>query len=178
MRKEIPMSVIRSLVTFSAAIAVVVLASAAGGADRQGEGQAAPQLKHQTHCPVMGGEIDSTLYTDIQGQRVYHCCPACSEKMKADPDKYFKKAAAEGVLFENVQTSCPVDGMTLKDKSVYTDFEGRRIAFCGVKCREAFSENPRTYLSKMDEKKPAAHEKKQEMKMGAACSHAGCGQGL
>jgi YHS domain-containing protein len=108
------------------------------------------ELKHQTHCPVMGGVIDSSVYTDIQGQRVYHCCPMCSAKLKADPDKYFKKAAEEGVLFENIQTTCPVSGEELENKSVYTDYEGRRIAFCCENCREKFDKDPEKYLDRMD----------------------------
>ena len=108
------------------------------------------ELTNQTHCPVMGGKIDSTVYTDIQGQRVYHCCPMCSAKLKKDPDTYFKKAAVEGVLFENIQTTCPISGEKLEDKSVYADFEGRRIAFCCKKCRGTFNEDPQTFLSKMD----------------------------
>ena len=99
----------------------------------------------------MGGKIDSTIYTDIQGQRVYHCCPMCSAKLKADPDKYFKKAAAEGVLFENIQTTCPVTGDTLENKSVYTDFEGRRIVFCCRDCVDKFNADPAKYLEKLDE---------------------------
>ena len=102
--------------------------------------EAKKELKNQTNCPVMGGAIDSSYYSDIQGQRVYYCCPMCSKKFKADPDTYFKKAAEQGVLFENIQTTCPVSGEELEDKSVYADFEGRRIYFCCKKCRGTFNE--------------------------------------
>ena len=81
------------------------------------EKEVSKEFKNQTHCPVMGGKIDSTLYTYVQGQRIYHCCPMCSTKLKKDPDKYFKKAAEEGALFENIQTTCPVSGEKLEDKS-------------------------------------------------------------
>ncbi len=108
-----------------------------------------PALHNQTHCPVMGGEIDSTVWTDIQGQRVYHCCPMCSAKLKADPDKYFKQAAAEGVLFENIQTECPVSHEVLENKDNFTDYEGRRIYFCCDKCVKSFAKDPQKYLSKM-----------------------------
>lgn len=74
----------------------------------------------------------------------------CSGKLKKDPDTYFKKAAAEDILFENIQTTCPVSGKELEDKSVYTDFEGRRVAFCCKKCRGTFSEDPEKFLSKLD----------------------------
>lgn len=120
------------------------------------------EIKNQTVCPVMGGKIDSTVYTDIQGQRVYHCCPMCSKNLKADPDKYFMKAAEEGVLFENIQTTCPVSGEELKEKKVFTDHKGRRIYFCCEKCISAFEKNPEKHLSIMD--KPS--EKKESSKQG------------
>ncbi len=108
------------------------------------------ELKNQTHCPVMGGKIDSTVFTDIQGQRVYHCCPMCSGKLKADPDKYFKKAAEEGILFENNQTTCPVSGEALEDKTKYSDYEGRRVFFCSNKCQGTFNDDPEKYIKKID----------------------------
>jgi YHS domain-containing protein len=125
--------------------------------------KAAPvQLHNQMMCPVMGGKIDSTVYADIQGQRVYFCCKGCPDKMKADPDKYFKKAAAEGVLFQNIQTTCPVSGDKLTDKTIYTDYEGRRIYFCSRKCLEDFNKDPQKYLTAMD--KPSSGEAKPEGK--------------
>jgi YHS domain-containing protein len=156
----------RTLRNSIAVIAIIIgLAVAAGAddADKANAPEAPKELKNQTHCPVMGGKIDSTVYTDIQGQRVYHCCPMCSAKLKADPDKYFKKAAAEGVLFENIQTTCPVSGKKLENKSIYADYEGRRIAFCSENCRVAFNEDPGKYLQRMDG--PPSHEAGMQEKM-------------
>lgn len=135
--------------TFILIIGLAITVSA-GDTDNAETTKAPAELKHQTLCPVMGGKIDSSAYTDIQGQRVYHCCPMCSKKLKADPDKYFKKAAEEGILFENIQTTCPVSGEELTDKSVYTDFEGRRVVFCCEKCIAKFNEDPAKYLKKLD----------------------------
>jgi len=152
--------------TLSIIVAILMVTSLAAfaGEDKQAAQKDAPaELKNQTTCPVMGGKIDSTVYTDIQGQRVYHCCPMCSAKLKKDPDTYFKKAAAEGVLFENIQTTCPVSGEELEDKSVYTDFEGRRIAFCCKKCRGAFNDDPAKYLDKLDKAADDKPEKKMQM---------------
>lgn len=118
------------------------------------------ELKAQTHCPVMGGKINSEIYTDIQGQRVYHCCPGCKKPLKEDPDKFFKKAAEEGVLFENIQTTCAVSGMKLEKKEKYTDFEGRRVYFCSDKCATAFDKEPQKYLSMMD--MPSKEMKKED----------------
>jgi YHS domain-containing protein len=110
----------------------------------------APQtLKNQSLCPVMGDEIDTTQYLDIQGQRVFFCCKKCEAKMKADPDKYFQKAAEEHVLFKNIQTSCPVSGKPI-DTTVFTDYQGRRLFFCCDKCPVEFAKDPQKYLLKMD----------------------------
>jgi YHS domain-containing protein len=135
----------------AAALVAMVMTSVLHAEDtKPTKPEAAPKKLHaQTDCPVMGGEIDSSYYTDIQGQRVYHCCPACSAKLKADPDKYFKKAAAEGVLFENIQKYCPVDGMAI-NKEHFTDYEGRRVFFCSATCESAFAKDPQTYLKKLD----------------------------
>lgn len=143
-----------SLKNLTAALALILgfaLIANAADADKAKTSDNSKELKQQTNCPVMGGKIDSTAYTDIQGQRVYHCCPACSAKLKADPDKYFQKAAKEGVLFENIQTTCPVSGEKLEDKSTYVDYQGRRLYFCCDKCVTRFNEDPQKYLDRMDE---------------------------
>ena len=138
----------------------------AGDASEPKVSETPQDLKNQVVCPVMGGKIDSTFYTDIQGQRVYHCCPMCSAKLKADPDKYFKKAAEQGVLFENIQTTCPVSGEKLDNKSVFIDYEGRRIAFCCDKCVSKFKANPTKYLSRMDEDNTTESEDMKSMDHG------------
>lgn len=45
----------------------------------------------QKLCPVMGGEIDKSIYTDYEGRRVYFCCEMCVDTFKNDPAKYLKK---------------------------------------------------------------------------------------
>lgn len=150
-------------ITALAIVFGLVISAQAGDAGKKTTSDSPKEMMNQTHCPVMGGKIDSTIYTDIQGQRVYHCCPMCSDKLKADPDKYFKKAATEGVLFENIQTTCPVSGEELEDKSVYTDYEGRRVVFCCKKCRGTFNEDPDKFLKKLDEQTDTKSEKTMKM---------------
>ncbi len=55
----------------------------------------------QTTCPVMGRQIDKSLYEDYKGKRVYFCCPACPKQFKDDSKKYMKKMADEGVILED-----------------------------------------------------------------------------
>ncbi len=133
---------------FRITLTALALAALPAGAAQEGD---RVELKMQTRCPVMGGVIDSTAFTDIQGQRVYHCCAGCSKMLEADPDKYFKKAAADSVLFENIQVACPVSGEPLEEKSVYADYEGRRVFFCCENCVGSFAEDPHKYLKRLDE---------------------------
>ncbi|MEE8576795.1 MAG: hypothetical protein V3T31_06030 [candidate division Zixibacteria bacterium] len=144
------MKLMRTLSILMATLLIATCVVMAEDTKEEAKKDAPAELKNQTLCPVMGGKIDSTVYTDIQGQRVYHCCPACSAPLKKDPDKFFKKAAAEGVLFENVQTACPVSGKELKEKAVFADFEGRRIYLCCEMCQAPFKKEPLKYLSKLD----------------------------
>lgn len=134
----------------------LILVSSAFAAE---EKVAPVELKNQTHCPVMGGKIDSAVYTDIQGQRVYHCCPGCQSKLTADPDKYFKKAFAQGIVFENIQTACPVTGKPI-DTSFVTNYEGRRIYFATKEAIATFSQDPAKYLAILDEQSKAKEEKR------------------
>ena len=131
----------------------------------------AKELKPQTVCPVMGKPIDSTVYTDIQGQRVYFCCPGCVGKVKADPDKYFK--AAEGVLFQNIQKTCPVSGEDLLNHKTFVDFEGRRVYLCCEKCVKSFNDDPQKYLSQMSAPAKVEQPSKAEQpaKSGPSCGH-------
>lgn len=149
-------------------LGLLALAGISSASEKQA---AAAPSKPQTHCPVMGGKIDSTVFTDIQGQRVYHCCPGCQEKLVADPDKYFKKAFEKGIVFENIQTACPVTGKPI-DKSVVTNFEGRRIYFADAAAMAAFAKEPAKYLAVLDQQsKPKGEEKAAEKKHDAGHSH-------
>ncbi|MBN1816273.1 MAG: YHS domain-containing protein [Sedimentisphaerales bacterium] len=43
----------------------------------------------QKTCPVMDGNpINTALFIEYEGKKVYFCCPGCEEKFKADPAKY------------------------------------------------------------------------------------------
>ena len=115
----------------------------------------APKLKAQTLCPVMKKPIDSAAYTDIQGQRVYHCCRGCEKELRAHPDKYFEEAEKQGIVFQNIQTVCPVTGDPI-DKRFETYYKGRHIYFSSADCVAKFDASPAVYLKKLDTKvKPA-----------------------
>lgn len=64
--------------------------------------QPASPSRPQTVCPVMGGPIDKSLYVDVKGKRVYLCCAACEDAVRAEPDRYLKKIEQRGETVEEM----------------------------------------------------------------------------
>lgn len=46
----------------------------------------------QTACPVSGKAINTAIFTDHEGERVYFCCNGCKASFEKDPAKYMKKS--------------------------------------------------------------------------------------
>ena len=107
-------------------------------------------LKYQEVCPVTGGKINKDYHLDIQGHRVYFSCEECVDSMKADPEKYFKKAGEEGIVFESIIETCPFTGEEI-DKSVFTYYNGRLLYLCSKEGRELFIDDREAYFKMLDE---------------------------
>lgn len=114
--------------------------------DKKMEGET---VKKQTVCPVMGGAVNTNLYVDYDGKRIYVCCKDCIETVKKDPVKYIRELEAAGVTLYKAQTTCPVMGGKI-DKKVYADYDGKRIYFCCAGCIPQFKKDPGTYLKKLE----------------------------
>ena len=79
------------------------------------------EVKHQTACPVMGGQVNTNLYLDAAGKRIYVCCTGCIGEVKKDPEKFIKKLEAEGITLDKtpgaVATNAPAAALSHgKDK--------------------------------------------------------------
>ena len=114
-------------------------------AEEKAEGK---KLVPQTTCPVMGGEINKKLYTDVKGCRIYVCCQGCIAKINEDPDKYIKKLEAEGQSVQKLkpQTTCPVMKGNPINKNLFVDVKGKRIYVCCGACIDAIKKDPDKYL--------------------------------
>jgi len=44
----------------------------------------------QKECPVMGGPINTAIFVEHEGKKVYFCCKGCETQFQADPAKYVK----------------------------------------------------------------------------------------
>jgi len=49
------------------------------------------EVTEQTTCPVMGGAINTNIFTEYKGKKVYFCCPSCKDVFEKDPEKYISK---------------------------------------------------------------------------------------
>ena len=68
----------------------------------------AASYTYQTKCPVMGGDIDPTVFGDMpSGQRIYYCCGRCDAKLKKDPAKYAAKLAEQGIKLDAKKAAKP-----------------------------------------------------------------------
>jgi YHS domain-containing protein len=111
---------------------------------------AAPTVKPQTTCPVMGGKINRKLYADVDGKRIYVCCRGCIAAIKKDPAKYIKKLEDQGVTIAKLQTTCPVMGGKI-NKKLYADVDGKRIYVCCGGCIAAIKKDPAEYIKKLED---------------------------
>ena len=117
-------------------------------------------------CPVMGGEgvVDSTtLFTEVDGKRYYHCCAGCPDKFKANPSKYLKSFVVPGNVIkvdkDGKHYRCPVSGEmgSVTKDTPYSDYNGKRYYFCCSNCKTNFDEKPHKYMK--------SEGKKSDMKM-------------
>lgn len=89
------------------------------------EGKTVKQ-ESQKKCPVMGGTINTELYADYEGKRVYFCCEGCIPEFQKNTAKYIKKLEDEGVTLEKA----PEAGVK-KESSPGTDTSGKQRNSCG-----------------------------------------------
>lgn len=151
----------------SKAILLLVASLSLAGVRAEDNGAAtAAKGVPQTTCPVKGGKINPKLYADVQGKRIYVCCPGCINAIKQDPAKYIKQLENQGVALPSLQTTCPVMGGKTNPK-LYIDANGKRIYVCCPGCIGAVKGDPATYIKKIEAKgevvadTPAAAEPQQ-----------------
>lgn len=65
-------------------------------------------VKKQTVCPIMGGAVDTAVYADANGKRVYFCCKGCPAEFKKDPAKYIDNLEKAGVTLDKTPADAKV----------------------------------------------------------------------
>ena len=62
----------------------------------------------QEKCPITGGAINKSAYTDYSEKRVYFCCKGCTDSFLKEPDKYIKQMESAGIELDKVPAKCDV----------------------------------------------------------------------
>ena len=58
----------------------------------------------QTVCPVLGGEIDKSLFAEVEGNKIYVCCAGCIDKINDEPKKYIDQLEKQGITLDKAAT--------------------------------------------------------------------------
>jgi len=77
-------------------IVAMLIGSGVAGAEE------ALAVKKQTTCPVMGGAVNTNVFFDYEGKRIYLCCKGCLAAIKKNPAQYVAKLEKEGVVLDKV----------------------------------------------------------------------------
>lgn len=96
-------------------VAAVMMASCAATQEKNRPEGVKPELGSlsgpQTTCPVMDGKmINTRLYVDYAGFRIYVCCVPCVKAVRKNSAKYLKQLQAHGVAVEKVEQRADATG--------------------------------------------------------------------
>ena len=97
------------------------------------------------------------MFADVDGKRVYFCCPGCDKKFLEDAKANVKKMEAEGITLAVAQTACPMSGKKINPKKHTELADGRTVYFCCGSCQAKFEKDPEKYLDGEDNGHAHAH---------------------
>ena len=88
-------------------------------------------------CPVTAEEVSKEARVEYKGQYVYFCCVHCIPKFNKDPESYISKMSKEDQEAIKANEKCPISDEPV-DKSVFTEYKGRKVYFCCQGCLDKF----------------------------------------
>ena len=151
-------------------------AAAADDAAKKDEKKAEAAKPINKNCPVEGGKVDPEVTLVHEGKTIGFCCAGCDEEFKKNPAKFMAVLAKEEAKDDKkdakdskdkkkeaeLNKKCPVTGDDA-DKSLTTEYKGRKVAFCCEDCVKDFKKDPKKYIAKLDKEKGGkSGEKKQD----------------
>jgi len=107
----------------------------------------ADRPKVQVACPIEGAAVDSKVFSEKDGQKIYFCSKDCQAKYEAKPAEYAKNLANSYTY----QTKCPISGDDIDPQAFMTTGNGQKIYFCCPKCAKGLTAEPAKYLPKLAE---------------------------
>jgi len=105
----------------------------------------------QTQCPVMGGAINTEHFVDVEGCRIYVCCPGCDDTILENPQRYIDKMKADGITLYRLQTHCPIMDFPI-NRDLYHDHDGQRIYICCPGCIDEIKARPEEIIAEQRKK--------------------------
>jgi YHS domain-containing protein len=128
--------------------------------------------KPQTVDIFSGKPFNKSVYTDYNGERIYFCCNVEKDKFLKNPEMNWKKIKDRGILLDAASNTPPTPpsgvGQTAEvkgepgkpqtvdifsgkpvNKSVYTDYNGKRIYFCCDTEKGEFLKNPEMNMKRI-----------------------------
>lgn len=143
----------------------------AGAGNISGEQQIVAESRYggQKTCPVTGASLASVsnpLPVAVKGQTIFVCCSQCAAKVKANPDGYLARVAAERSGQGNAtsvprlpstlgpyggQTTCPVTGQPLDPAggAIPVTVRGQTVYVCCSGCAAKVKRDPDKYLPRV-----------------------------
>jgi Cu(I)/Ag(I) efflux system membrane fusion protein len=116
-------------------------------------------VEEQKVCPVTGAKLGSMgdpVAVNVEGQKVWVCCDACTPKLKASPAKYLAKLATPAPAEKKEPTVaeqqiCPVTGAKLGSMGdpIPVEVEGRKVWTCCAACPPKLKASPARYLARL-----------------------------
>ncbi len=101
----------------------------------------------QLTCAISGESVNTTVFVEEKGQKVYFCCKNCRGKYEKDRAKYAGKLANSFTY----QTKCPVTGKAIDPEVSAKAPAGETVYFCCKNCLDKFGKEPAKYAPKLEE---------------------------
>ena len=98
-------------------------------------------------CPVMGEDINFATSFATDDGPIYVCCKGCFKKLKANPEKYATKVAAQRealAKMARVQVKCPLCSESI-DPTSFVEKDGEKVYTCSEKCSGEYKADPAKY---------------------------------
>ena len=95
----------------------------------------------QVTCPFSVQPINTEIFADRDGGKVYTCCGGCLKKIPEDSKKAQQLLAAHYTY----QTKCPVSGRAIKPDVFTTTGDGHKVYMCCKGCVGKFDAEPAKY---------------------------------
>ena len=116
-----------------------------------GEGDDAGEASAFLQCPVMGEDINFATSFATDDGPIYVCCKGCFKKLKANPEKYATKVAAQREALAKmvrVQVKCPLCSESV-DPTSFVEKDGEKVYTCSEKCAGQYKADPAKYKGKL-----------------------------